>query len=74
MLMWTAASRFWNRDKFHGADALKRRVNPTRVPIEKEESIRWPENLRQSTELLADPGRCVPIGDRESVIYDGAGG
>ena len=60
-----AAIKFWNRDKFHGANALKRRINPTRVPIEKKESIRWLENLRQSTELLADPGRCVHIGDRE---------
>ena len=65
-----AAIKFWNRDKFHGANALKRRVNPTRVPIEKKESIRWLENLRQSTELLADPGRCVHIGDRESDIYE----
>jgi hypothetical protein len=30
-----AAIKFWNRDKFHGANALKRRINPTRVPIEK---------------------------------------
>ena len=65
-----AAIKFWNRDKFHGANALKRSINPTRVPIEKKESIRWLENLRQSTELLNDPGRCVHIGDRESDIYE----
>jgi hypothetical protein len=65
-----AAIKFWNRDRFHGANALKRRINPTRVPIEKKESIRWLENLRQSTELLNDPGRCVHIGDRESDIYE----
>ncbi len=65
-----AAIKFWNRDKFHGANALKRRINPTRVPIEKKESIRWLENLRQSTELLNDPGRCVHIGDREDDIYE----
>src|ERR1039457_6192095 len=64
------AIKFWSRDKFHGANALKRRINPTRVPIEKKESIRWLENLRQSTELLNDPGRCVHIGDRESDIYE----
>jgi len=63
-----AAIKFWNRNKFHGANALKRHINPTRVPIEKKESIRWLENLRQSTELLNDPGRCVHIGDRESDI------
>jgi Transposase DNA-binding/Transposase Tn5 dimerisation domain len=65
-----ASIKFWNRDKFHGANALKRSINPTRVPIEKKESIRWLENLRQSTELLNDPGRCVHIGDRESDIYE----
>lgn len=65
-----AAIKFWNRDKFHGANALKRKINPTRVPIEQKESIRWLENLRQSTELLGEPGRCVHIGDRESDIYE----
>lgn len=65
-----AAIKFWNRSKFHGANALKRKINPTRVPIEKKESIRWLENLRQSTELLGDPKRCVHIGDRESDIYE----
>ena len=64
------AIKFWNRDKFHGANALKRRINPTRVPIEKKESIRWLENLRQSTELLGDAKRRVHIGDRESDIYE----
>jgi len=65
-----AAIKFWTRDKFHGCNALKKKVNPTRVPIERKESIRWLENLRQSTELLNDPGRCVHIGDRESDIYE----
>jgi hypothetical protein len=64
------AIKFWNRDKFHGANRLKRRINPTRVPIKKKESIRWLENLRQSTALLNDAGRCVHIGDRESDIYE----
>ena len=30
---------------FKGANALKRKVNPTRVPIEEMESARWLENL-----------------------------
>ena len=38
--------------------------------IEKKESIRRLENLKQSTELLDDPRRCVHIGDRESDIYE----
>lgn len=65
-----AAIKFWNRDKFHGANALKRHINPTRVPIDQKESIRWLDNMRQSTELLGDPGRCVHIGDRESDIWE----
>ncbi len=40
------------------------------MPIEKKESIRWLENLRQSTATLGDPTRCVHIGDRESDIYE----
>jgi hypothetical protein len=65
-----AAIKFWTRKKFKGTRALKRKVNPTRVPIEEKESYRWLENVRQSTDLLADPGRCVHIGDRESDIYE----
>lgn len=65
-----AAVKFWNRKKFKGTAALKRKVNPTRVPIEKKESIRWLENLKRSTELLGTPGRCIHIGDRESDIYE----
>jgi hypothetical protein len=49
---------------------LKKKINPTRVPIEQKESIRWLENLRQSTALLNDPQRCIHIGDRESDIYE----
>src|SRR5215475_8689533 len=64
------AAKFWTRKKFKGAAALKKKVNPTRVPIEEKESVRWLENVRQSTELLGNPGRCVHMGDRESDIYE----
>jgi Transposase DNA-binding len=64
------AVKFWTRKKFKGTAALKKKINPTRVPIEKKESIRWLENLKQSTELLEESGRCVHIGDRESDIYE----
>jgi hypothetical protein len=64
------AVKFWTRKKFKGTAALKKKINPTRVPIEKKESIRWLDNVRQSTELLGDPGRCVHVGDRESDIYE----
>jgi Transposase DNA-binding len=64
------AAKFWTRKKFKGTAALKKKINPTRVPIEKKESVRWLENLKQSTELLSDPGRCVHVGDRDSDIYE----
>ena len=64
------AIKFWSRSKFKGTNALMRSVNPTRVPIEEKESIRWLENLNHSTELLGNAGRCVHIGDRESDIYE----
>jgi hypothetical protein len=50
-----AAVKFWTRKKFKGTAALKKRVNLTRIPIEKKESIRWLENLKQSTTTLGDP-------------------
>jgi hypothetical protein len=65
-----AAIKFWSRKKFKGTNALKRRINITRVPIEEKESIRWLENMRQSTALLERPCQSVHIGDRESDIYE----
>ena len=63
------AVKFWTRKKFKGTNALKKKVNPTRIPIEQKESVRWLENLKQSTQL-ANPSRCVHIGDRESDIFE----
>jgi hypothetical protein len=65
-----SAVKFWSRQTFKGTAALKRRVNPTRVPIEHKESIRWLDNMRQAADLLGAPARCVHIGDRESDIYE----
>ncbi len=65
-----AAIKFWTRKKFKGTNALKKKINPTRLPIEEKESIRWLENLKDSTHLFNDPDRCVHIGDRESDIYE----
>ena len=64
------AVKFWTREKFKGIAALKRKINPTRVPIEKKESVRWLENLRQSIDLLGQPARCIHVGDRESDIFE----
>lgn len=65
-----AAIKFWTRSTFKGTNALKRKVNPTRVPIETKESLRWLESLQQATHLLGEPERYVHIGDRESDIYE----
>lgn len=65
-----AAVKFWTRKKFKGTNALTRKVNATRIPIEEKESYRWLENLRQATDFLASPERCVHVGDRESDIFE----
>lgn len=65
-----AAIKFWTRRECKGCNALKRKINPTRVPIEEKESYRWLENLRQATALAVEPEHCVHIGDRESDIYE----
>jgi Transposase DNA-binding len=64
------AVKFWNRQQFKGTNALKKKINPTRVPIEEKESMRWIDNIKQATALLNGPERCVHIGDRESDIYE----
>jgi hypothetical protein len=65
-----AAIKFWTRQKFKGTAALKKKINPTRVPIEHKESIRWFDNMRQPTALFGEPARCIHVGDRESDIYE----
>jgi hypothetical protein len=65
-----SAIKFWTRTKFKGTAALKKKINPTRVPIEEKESFRWLENMRQSIALFGDPARCIHVGDRESDIYE----
>ncbi|MEI8088802.1 MAG: IS4 family transposase [Opitutaceae bacterium] len=65
-----AAVKFWTRQEFKGTNALKRKINPTRVPIDQKESLRWLQNLQHATALLGEPARCVHVGDRESDIYE----
>src|SRR4051812_5147017 len=65
-----AAIKFWTRTKFKGAAALKKKINATRVPIGEKESVRWLDNMRQSTALFGNPARCIHVGDRESDIYE----
>src|SRR2546421_140831 len=50
-----SAAKFWTRKEFKGTNALKKKINPTRVPIEEKESVRWLDNIKQTTTLLGDP-------------------
>ncbi len=65
-----AAAKFWTRKEFKGTNALKRKINPTRVPIAEKESLRWLLNLKHASALLGEPARCVHVADRESDIYE----
>lgn len=57
-----SAVKFWSRAKFKGTNALKRQINPTRIPIEQKESIRWLENMNQSCACLGRPDRLADDG------------
>jgi hypothetical protein len=65
-----SAVKFWTRKVFKGTNELKRRVNPTRIPIGEKESVRWVDNLVATAALLGESERCVHIGDREADIYE----
>ena len=62
-----AAVKFWSRKQFQG---LQQRRKAHDAPIEEKESIRWLENLRDSTQRLGQAERCVHVGDQEGDIYD----
>jgi hypothetical protein len=65
-----SAIKFWTRPRFKGTRKLKRKINPTRMPIDQKESIRWLECMRQSVALFGAPERCIHVGDRENDIYE----
>ncbi len=60
----------WTRREFKGTNELNRRFNPTRIPIGDKESVRWVDNLVETTALLGTLDRCVHIGDRGADIYE----
>ena len=62
-----AAVKLWTRKEFKRCNAWKRKIKPTRIPIEEKENFRWLENIRQSTRFLARHEQCVHIEDRERV-------
>lgn len=62
-----AAVKFWTRKKFKGT---RTRINLTRIPIQNNESVRWVENVVQSTRQLGEPARCLHVCDREADIFE----
>lgn len=64
------SNRFWSRRTFKNTEQMKRHINPTRVPIDQKESIRWLQNMEQSHSPLNDPSIYIHIADREGDIYE----
>ena len=65
------ATHHWSRQEFKNTTAMKREVNPTRVPIAEKESRRWLDNISQTHEKMAcAPQKLIHIGDREADIYE----
>ncbi|MFK4719274.1 hypothetical protein ABIE89_000374 [Bradyrhizobium niftali] len=55
-----AAVKFWTRKKFKGTAALKKKINPTRIPIEKKESVRWVGKSQAVYATLGSSGTMHP--------------
>lgn len=65
------SARYWSRKVFKNTTQMKRHINPTRVPIEEKESIKWLQNIRASNELVEqENSKVIHIGDREADIYE----
>lgn len=65
------SAKFWTRKVFKNTAQMKRHINPTRIPIEAKESVKWLENIRQTHDNASDDAsKFIHIGDRESDIYE----
>jgi hypothetical protein len=50
---------------------MKKKINPTRVPLFTKESQRWLDNiLRTHSVTNRNPQKLIHIGDREADIYE----
>jgi hypothetical protein len=66
-----AAVCFWSRKVFKNTCQLKRHIQPTRIPIEKKESIKWLKNLGSATKGAGiNALQLIHISDRERDIYE----
>ncbi len=41
------STRYWSRKVFKNTNQMKRKINQTRLPIEKKESIKWLQNMER---------------------------
>ncbi len=65
------SARYWSRKVFKNTTQMKRSINPTRVPIEEKESIKWIKNIRASNDAITEnPTKLIHIGDREADVYE----
>lgn len=65
------SARYWSRKVFKNTRQMKRLINPTRVPIEEKESIKWLKNIRASNESIKeDASKFIHIRDREADIFE----
>ena len=55
-----AAVKFWTRKKFKGTNALKRKVNPTRIPIEGKVAILVDDGLATGASMRAAVQAAAP--------------
>jgi len=65
------ATHHWSRKEFKNTTAMKKKINPTRVPIATKESQRWLDNISRTHEVMdCDPQKLIHVGDREADIYE----
>jgi len=65
------ASHHWSRRNFKNTTTMKKKVNPTRVPISTKESQRWLDNISRTHEVTdCEPQKLIHVGDREADIYE----
>jgi len=65
------STKFWTRKVFKNTTQMKRKINPTRVPVSDKECIKWIDGMHQSNKAAnTDNAKVVYIGDRENDIYE----
>lgn len=65
------ATHHWSRREFKNTTAMKKKINPTRVPISTKESQRWLNNISHTDEVIdCNPQKLIHVGDREADIYE----